>query len=263
MVDKGFEAVEPPRMIEVGEHLLRAQVRGTGPTVVLDCGGSGAGIGSWGEELETALAERATVVTYDRAGVGGSTGSQARSVTQMAENLHQLVAGLNVELPAVFVGWSYGGLVTQMYAMRYPADVAGLVFVDPTATLRPPGSPLVRKVSFAFAPHLLRMSALVAGKNAQSLRELAVTLQGMQGAIQEVAAARRQARFPEVPLRVVTAGKRPRMPAAQLAHLEADHHALARQSPDGQILVAQHAGHRIPFDQPTAIVEAVDAVLGR
>ncbi|MCD2114937.1 alpha/beta hydrolase [Rhodococcus rhodochrous] len=263
MVDKGFEAVEPPRMIEVGEHLLRVQVRGTGPTVVLDCGGSGAGIGSWGGELEAALAERATVVTYDRAGVGGSSGTQASSVTEMADSLHRLVAALDVERPAVFVGWSYGGLVTQMYAMRHPADVAGLVFVDPTATQEPPGSPVFRRVSFALTPHLLRMSALFARRNARSLRELAVTLQGMPGAIQEVAATRKQARFPEVPLRVVTAGKRPRMPAAQLEHLEADHLALAQQSPDGQILVAQHAGHQIPFDQPTAIVEAVDAVLGR
>lgn len=42
------------------------------------------------------------------------------------------------------------------------------------------------------------------GRNRNSL---AVTLRGMPGAIQEVAATRQQTRFLEVPLRVVTAGQ--------------------------------------------------------
>ncbi|NKY55594.1 alpha/beta fold hydrolase [Nocardia flavorosea] len=263
MADREPTKIATPRMIDTGHHLLRARIRGSGPTVILECGGAGEGVEGWGEELEVALAARATVVTYDRAGVGGSTGTQARTVTEMAEDLHRLAVGLDAELPAVFVGWSYGGLVTQMYALRHPGNVAGLVFVDPTATREPPGSPLARKASFALAPLLLRLSAPFTGKNARSLRNLATTLDGMQNAVHEVAQARRHGNFPAVPLRVVTAGKRPRMPAAQLAHLDADHRALAGQSPYGQISVAEHAGHRIPIEQPTAIVEAVEAVLGR
>lgn len=100
------------------------------------------------------MAERAIVVTYDRAGVGRSGGSQARTVTEMTDDLHRLLRALHLELPAVFVGWSYGGLVTQSYATRYPSDVAGLVFVDPTASGTPPGSALVRDLSFLLAPRL-------------------------------------------------------------------------------------------------------------
>ncbi|TDD18301.1 alpha/beta fold hydrolase [Nonomuraea diastatica] len=89
-------------------------------------------MGGWGEELERALAERATAVTCDRAGVGRSGGSQARTIAEMAEDLRRLLRALHLELPAAFVGWSYGGLVTQLYAARHPHDVAGLVFVDPS-----------------------------------------------------------------------------------------------------------------------------------
>jgi pimeloyl-ACP methyl ester carboxylesterase len=251
-----------PTTVDVGDHALYAQVRGRGPTVVLDCGGSGQGVGAWGEELEAALAERATVVTYDRAGVGRSGGSQAGTVTEMADDLHRLLRALRVEVPAVFVGWSYGGLVTQVYAARHPGDVAGLVFVDPTATGTPPGSALVRGLSFRLVPWLLRLRASSGGRNARPLRELAVTLTGMRQAMRDTAEARRTPGLPAVPIRVITAGRRPRMPKAHLEHLTADHRDLAARSPYGQVMVAERAGHQIPFEQPEIIVQAVDEVLG-
>ncbi|MEU6414225.1 alpha/beta hydrolase [Microbispora sp. NPDC046933] len=256
-----------PVMVDAGDHLLCAQVRGEGPTVVLECGGAGQGVGgAWGEDLEAALAERATVVTYDRAGVGRSTGSQARTVTEMADDLHRLLRGLHVdlhvELPVVLVGWSYGGLVTQLYAARHPDDVAGLVFVDPTVTGTPPGSALVRELSFLLASRLLRLRALFGGRNAQALRELAVTVAGMPHAMREVAEARQATGLPPVPIRVIAASLRPRMPKAHLEHMHADYRALAGQSPYGQVVTAQRSGHQIPFEQPEIIVQMVDEVLG-
>lgn len=249
-------------MVDVGDHVLCARVRGEGPTVVLDCGGSGQGVGAWGEELEGALAERATVVTYDRAGVGRSGGEQARTVVEMADDLGRLLRALRLELPAVFVGWSYGGLVTQVYAARHPGDVAGLVFVDPTVSGTPPGSALVRDLSFLLAPRLLRLRAMFGGASARALRELAVTLGGMRDAMLEAGRARQEDGWPPVPIQVITAGRRPRMPKAHLEHLNADHRALAGRSPDGRVMVAERAGHQIPVEQPEIIVQAVDEVLG-
>lgn len=255
--------VPEPTTVDVGDHLLHTRVRGKGPTVVLDCGGSGQGVGTWGEELERELAHHATVVTYDRAGVGSSGGSQATMVTEAADDLHRLVRALDLELPAVFVGWSYGGLVTQLYAARHPNDVAGLVFVDSTVAGTPPGSALVRRLSFALVPRLLRLRAMFGGKNARALRELAGTLTGMPDAMHEAARVRRESGFPPVPVRVVTAGRRPRMPRAHLEHLNADHHALAAASPHGRVMVAERADHQIPLEQPEIIVRAVEEVLGR
>ncbi|RCV48564.1 alpha/beta fold hydrolase [Marinitenerispora sediminis] len=247
--------------VDVGGHALCVRIVGAGPTVVLEGGGSGQGVGAWGEVLEQALAERATVVTYDRAGVGRSGGVQAASVTGMADDLHRLLRVVGLELPAVFLGWSYGALVTQVYAARYPEDVSGLVFVDPTAAGSPPGSALVRRLSFRAVPLLLRLRALFGGQDAQSLRELATTLAGMPEAMNETAQVRREAGLPPVPLRVVTAGRRPRMPRAQLEYLNADHHALAAQSPQGRLVVAERADHQIPYEQPEAVVQALDEVL--
>ncbi|MGW4795414.1 hypothetical protein ACWEPC_23670, partial [Nonomuraea sp. NPDC004297] len=68
--------------------------------------------------------------------------------------------------------------------------------------------------------------------------------------------------LPPVPIRVITAGRRPRMPKAHLEHLNADHHALAGQSPYGRVMVAERAGHQIPLEQPEIIIQAVEEVSG-
>ncbi|MGW8526947.1 MULTISPECIES: alpha/beta fold hydrolase [Nocardiopsidaceae] len=261
--DKGFKSngAPTPITVDVGGHALCARIVGEGPTVVLESGGSGQGVGTWGRDLERRLAERATVVTYDRAGVGRSGGTQAATVTEAADGLHRLVHALGLELPAVFLGWSYGGLVTQVHAARHPEDVSGLVFVDPTAAGTPPGSGPVRRLSFGAVSRLLRLRAAFGGRNAQELRELATILAGMPQAMEETARVRREVGLPPVPVRVVTAGRRPRMPRAHLEHLNADHLALAAQSPQGRVVVAERAGHQIPYEQPEAVLQALDEVL--
>lgn len=252
-----------PVMVDVGAYALHAQVRGNGPTVVLECGGAGQGVGgAWGEHLESALAEHATVVTYDRAGVGRSGGTQAHTVSEMADDLHRLLRGLRVELPAVFVGWSFGGLVVQMYAARHSADVAGLVLVDPTVTGTPPGLPFARSLSFRLVSWLLRRRASLGGKNARSLRELAGTVSDLPQAMRDTAEARREIGLPPVPIRVITPGRRPRMPRAHAHYLAADHRDLVERSPYGRLMVADRASHQIPLEQPEIIVQAVTEVLG-
>ncbi|MFI6532713.1 alpha/beta fold hydrolase [Nonomuraea sp. NPDC050547] len=149
-------------------------------------------------------------------------------------------------------------MVIQLYALRYPDDIAGLVFVDPTVSRTPPGSALVRTTSFALASKLLRLRALMPSKASRSLRELARTLAAMPHHMREVADART---LPPVPIRVITAGQRPRMPQTQLAHLNANHHELATQSPRGRLTIAERATHQIPHDQPEIIIQAVEDVL--
>ncbi|MBB5076347.1 alpha/beta fold hydrolase [Nonomuraea endophytica] len=249
-------------LVDIDERKLCAQVRGRSTTLVLDCGGAGQGVGgAWGTELEAKLAELTTLVTYDRAGAGRSDGPQARTVADMTDDLHRLLRSLGLPLPAVFAGWSYGGLVIQLYALRYPDDIAGLVFVDPTVSQTPPGSALVRTTSFTLASKLLRLRALVPSKTSRSIRELAGTLAAMPHHMREVADALDQRTLPPVPIRVITAGKRPRMPQTQLAHLNANHHRLATQSPQGRLIIAERATHQIPHDQPEIIIQTVEDVL--
>ena len=122
----------PPigRMIDIGGYRLHMQVEGDGsPTVVLDSGAGGIGLG-W-ELVRPAIARVTRVVAYDRAGLGWSEpGPQPRTASRMAEELHALLQNGNIPGPYILVGHSLGGSVDRQFAARYPTEVAGLVMVD-------------------------------------------------------------------------------------------------------------------------------------
>src|SRR5215472_9508932 len=93
-----------PRLVDIGNgRRLAVEVKGAGPTVVLDGGGAGYGVFGWWGEFDQALAKFATVVTYDRLGCGYSDGSLEGDVplTEHAHNLAALLDRLPVEQPVV------------------------------------------------------------------------------------------------------------------------------------------------------------------
>jgi pimeloyl-ACP methyl ester carboxylesterase len=50
------------------------------------------------------------------------------------EELRRLLDRAGIAAPRVLTGHSYGGLVVTAFAARYPAEVGGVVLVDPVAT---------------------------------------------------------------------------------------------------------------------------------
>lgn len=129
-----------------GGRQMFLQCRGTGsPTVVLVSGLDAAADVWSGYQANPSLAVFARVArftrvcAYDRPGtpVGDnltpsrSTPVRQPTTTQDAvTDLHALLRAAGEPGPYVLVGHSYGGLITRLYAGEYPAQVAGLVFVD-------------------------------------------------------------------------------------------------------------------------------------
>lgn len=50
----------------------------------------------------------------------------------VADNLRMLLTATGLKPPYVLVGHSWGGLLVRMYAATHRADVAGIVYIDPT-----------------------------------------------------------------------------------------------------------------------------------
>jgi pimeloyl-ACP methyl ester carboxylesterase len=124
----------PERFLDVdaGGHRLHMLVVGDkGPTVVLESGWPGCGIG-W-DRVRGRVAEFARVVTYDRAGTGKSEpGPQPRHAEQIARELHTALENAGLDPPYILVGQSLGGPYVRVFAKRYPDEVGGMVLVDPT-----------------------------------------------------------------------------------------------------------------------------------
>ena len=102
-----------------------------GPTVVLEAGAGGTS-SSWAW-VQRQLGEDATVVSYDRAGLGWSDGDvHAADTAAVAADLHEALATLDLPRPYVLVGHSLGAHYVRGFARQYPREVAGMVLVDPS-----------------------------------------------------------------------------------------------------------------------------------
>lgn len=70
-------------------------------------------------------------MSYDRAGMGWSGDDGAEPTAERTlSNLEALLDKCNLSPPYIFVGHSYGGILGQIFALRHPDKVVGLVLVD-------------------------------------------------------------------------------------------------------------------------------------
>jgi pimeloyl-ACP methyl ester carboxylesterase len=103
---------------------------GSGAPSVIFISGLGETYASW-SKVQSEVARTTKACSYDRAGLGWSDPSQGpRDVSQMADELHDLLVASDLLPPYVVVGHSLGGGVARVFAAKYPQEVAGLIFVD-------------------------------------------------------------------------------------------------------------------------------------
>lgn len=283
--------------VDIGDRALSVRVRGAGPTVVLEAGSAGEGTTrvGYGRVLEEQLAAFATVLTYDRAGSGHSAGPPRRSVAEMADDLDALIGAVRCPTPVIVVGWSSGGLVAEMFAVRHPDKLAGLVLLDPTVEMdseprivqylrlavgtaqlgvnavaaqlgffaTPAGRFLVRRTFGPDASAESRAYAYHAAENARAMWELTRAMPLFDGYIAETAAALRRGPLPDIPVRVVIPRSRAGLPPTYPRRLDAAHRALAARFPRGELVVADRATHLVPIERPDLVLAIVGDLLGR
>ncbi len=150
--------VRPGQMVESTGHQLHIVCTGQGrPAVILDAGALGtAAEWAW---VQQEVARTTRVCSYDRSGLGYSeAGDAPYDPAHVPEELHAVLGRAGIDAPYVLAGHGLGGAFVQLYADRYPDDVAGLVLVDALvpdqlAQLRP-------EVRDAFRGFVRRMQAM-------------------------------------------------------------------------------------------------------
>ena len=156
--------------------MLWHERQGSGPDLVL-VHGWGLHGGIWGE-LPARLAQHFRVTTLDLPGHGRSrTVGETLSLSTFTDSVAELCPA-----PAIWLGWSLGGLIALNAALRHPHKVAKLVLVGTTPKfVQAPGWPhamptevfaeFARSLSQDYRATLLRFLSLQAGNN-ESTRAL-------------------------------------------------------------------------------------------
>ena len=127
----GAEFAVPHRLVDIGGRQLNLFCSGTGsPTVVFDAPAGSAAWVWWAVQPKVAAKTRACV--YDRAGFGFSGPStRVADSANAVDDLHRLLGAAGVAPPYVLVGNSLGGGNMELFAWKHPAEVSGLVLVEP------------------------------------------------------------------------------------------------------------------------------------
>jgi proline iminopeptidase len=119
-LEKGFADVENGK--------LYYEEEGDGVPLVLINGGPGCthqGFHPYFSRIKNV----ARIIYYDQRGTGKSSQDdtgKTYTIKQAVEDLESLRKALKIEKWAV-LGWSYGGLLAQLYALQYPEHVSGLI----------------------------------------------------------------------------------------------------------------------------------------
>jgi pimeloyl-ACP methyl ester carboxylesterase len=133
----------PGQLFDVGGHKLFISCTGSGsPTVILEAGLGlpAAEMSGW---IQPGVATTTRVCVYDRAGQGWSEQADApQDGLAIATDLYTLLRRAEIDGPYVLAGHSSGGVYVQVFAARYPDEVAGVVLLDsqpPDAIANLPG----------------------------------------------------------------------------------------------------------------------------
>jgi len=218
-----------------------------GPVVVFE-----SGLGNSKEVWDSVFAPVAgftRAVAYDRAGIGRSRASQLeRDGETIVSELRTLLRARDVPPPYVLVGHSLGGQLVELYARSHPEEVAGVVLVDARCVDFSQRC-LSERVERCTLPWLSRMF-LPAGARAE-LAAAARTEEQIRAA----------GPFPAVPLRVLTATRRPAdMPNLRRVWAESQAE-LSLLSPLGEQEICDTCGHFVQRDAPDRVVEAIRSLV--
>jgi len=127
----GFEG----KHVDIGDAELYVETEGEGIPVVLLHGGPG-GTHHYFHPHFSHASDFAQVIYYDQRGCGLSDyePGEGYTIQQAVNDLENLREALDLE-QWVVMGYSYGGLLAQLYATKFPESLAGLVLVSSMVSL--------------------------------------------------------------------------------------------------------------------------------
>jgi len=280
--------------LRVGGTRLALERSGSAGPAVIFLPGAGL-IGLDYLNLHRQVSQFTTSVIYDRAGTGWSDPIELpRPATEVVSELRALLGTAQIRPPWVLVGHSLGGAYARLFAQLFPAEIAGLVLLDPAheAYLSLPRPSLLAQLrqAIAFLGIWIRFNQVyrplfdtMFAQWPGPLRELLVRyhLKHWRVSLREARNLRSEVldqirvggKLSSAPLIVLTAmGIDPFMelvtPREQLRQLNrrklAFYTDFAASVTGGENRPIEHAGHStIHTDRPDAVIQAIQDVLER
>ncbi|GHI82669.1 alpha/beta fold hydrolase [Streptomyces xanthophaeus] len=282
----GFQEIE-------GRRIFVHRSGSGGPAVVFLPGASAVGLDYFGVQQE--VSRFTTAVVYDRGGTGYSDPVPLpRTATAVATELRELLRAEGVAAPFVLVPHSLGGFYAHRFAQLYPQDVAGLVWLDAFHrdwdTFMPPEAKLAAVEQMGpdaaqleqMRPALRRMRAELLADYPEHVRQALVDAKasdewtssgiaertGLASLAAELLAGPGIPDVPVVALSVLGTDPAQQVLASERTLREMnegknrmDAALVSAVSNGEQRIISDTSHHRLCFDRPDAVVQAVRDVV--
>jgi len=218
--------------VDMGNYQMYVRIFGKAKPVVVFDSGSGDDSTVW-DMVIPQVSQFSRVVIYDRAGLGKSDARPGNSPISSQDSVNALKLLLikeNIKPPYILVGHSRGGLNMQLFAEKYPKEIAGVVLIDSVSRNQNFHDPAPPADSKYYREAITFDESRAQVKNAES--------------------------FPSVPLIVLTATN----------HHESEQREeiwrkwqgeIAQLSPKSMQMFAWGSGHYIQKEQPELVVDAI------
>lgn len=250
---RSFAATPTDRVVSVNGVELHFRIySGDDRTVLLEAG-SGLSADTW-NEVAPLLAQvtGATVISYDRAGMGSSSSPPGTyDVYEEVARLHAGLYELGRAQQLILVGHSYGGFLIHLFGNLYPEAVIGLVYVDANTPLGIDG---IGGADAVAGPRIK------ANDVPDPTREQQAGLRLSRAFAATLETVRRYPPLCGVPVVVISSGKyTPNVSAAFIEGWRRGHADLAAKT-HGKYLIAKNAGHMVHRDDPGIVRDSVALV---
>ncbi|MFE7312312.1 alpha/beta fold hydrolase [Streptomyces sp. NPDC057555] len=284
----GFQEID-------GRRLFVHRSGSGGPAVVFLPGASAVGLDYFG--VQQAVSQFTTAVVYDRGGTGYSDPLPLpRTAAAVATELRELLRAQNIAAPYVLVPHSLGGFYAHRFAQLYPQEVAGLVWLDAFHRdwddFMPPVAGLAAVEQMApdleqlerMRPALREMFAELLAGYPEHLRKALIDAKASDAwtrvgiaertKLAELASELRAGpNIPDVPVVALTVvGNDPAqqtltsertLQEMRDGHTRMDAALVSAVSHGEQRIVSDTSHHRLCFDRPDAVVQAIRDVVDR
>jgi pimeloyl-ACP methyl ester carboxylesterase len=224
--------------VVAGEHWVRMHISGkrykADPAVVL-LSGLGGPLEEWAK-IQPEIGQFALAVSYDRGNTKGSAPCAGpHDAVHIADELHEALASAGVQPPYLLVAHSLGGPFARVFAHRYPAEVAGMVLIEPTQE------------------SLFHPEAFHVGDDDRRLDSELVYV------VQTLTQAKAAAPLPQVPVTVITGTRElnDRESRAYRPDLLVARAQWIASIPNGRHVLAQNSYHLPQMTEPSLVVQVI------
>jgi len=220
-------------------------LQGRNPPILFESGG-GQDASQW-DSIATIVHQQlqATVITYDRAGFGQSSFDTVNyTILQEIKSLEAALQQFGFDnTNMLLVGQSLGAFYNRVYAARHPAQVKGMILLDP----RIPSYADMRLAKAYFQ----RLHRKDYEANYLSFYHLLARMERTSNYV-------RQVPLPSsIPLLDIMAEHGPFAEARENERFKADQRNLVKGHRNRRLLFAKGSSHNIPHDKPALVIEQI------